>query len=265
MTVMSARTPATPVIRRALQDEVYDAVLAMLLGGEIAPGRPVSIDSLAMRLGVSQTPVREALARLEGTSLIERSAMRGYRVVAPMEPAQVRDYFDARLLIELAAAKRAYAHREHVVPALTLAALTHAELVRDLAVRSLSAATPVDRAVLIRRCMESDMAFHRVLGEHCQNRYLRDMADRLGTSPLRLTRLASLQPAQADRTVAEHDRITRAFAEGTREEAQDAVRRHVLAARDRVLAEASRGPKSGKAGTREAARDCEVRKAAAPD
>jgi DNA-binding GntR family transcriptional regulator len=261
MAGMSARSPATPVIRRALQDEVYDAVLAMLLGGEIAPGRPVGIDSLAMRLGVSQTPVREALARLEGTSLIERSAMRGYRVVSPMDPGQVREYFDARVLVEVAAAKRAYAHREHVVPALTLAALTHAELVRGLALSAeAQVAAPGARAVLIRRCMEADMAFHRVLGEHCDNRYLRDMTGLLATSPLRMTRLATLQPAEADRTVAEHDRITRAFADGSREEAQDAVRRHVLAARDRVLAEPHRKAHGAKAGHRDVARDPAVRK-----
>lgn len=244
---MQARLPSAPIARRALQDEVYDAVLGMLLSGEIPPGKAVGIDSLAGRLGVSPTPVREALARLESTSLIERSAMRGYRVVPPMDAAQVREYFDARLLVEVAAAKRAYAEREIVVPALSLAALTHAELVRVLAEPALAGHSP-ERIALIRRCMDADTAFHHVLGAHCQNRYLRDTIDRLGTSPLRLQRLASMRPSDGDRTVVEHDRITRAFAEGTREEAQDAVRRHVIAARDRVLAEAAKAPEPSRAG-----------------
>lgn len=247
---MSARGTTAPIARRALQDEVYDAVLGMLLGGEIPPGKHVGIDSLAMRLGVSPTPVREALARLEGTSLIERSAMRGYRVVPPMDPGQVREYFDARVLVEVAAAKRAYAQREVVVPALSLAALTHAELVGVLAEPALQAHAP-ERIALIRRCLAADTAFHRVLGAHCQNRYLLEVIERLGTNPLRVQRLSSLQRHDADRTVTEHNRITRAFAEGTREEAQDAVRRHVLAARDRVLAESS--PRAGDS-VRQAAR-----------
>ncbi|MCA0438083.1 MAG: GntR family transcriptional regulator [Austwickia sp.] len=233
---MSARVRQPPRVRRALQDEVYDAVLSMLLAGEIAPGTPVGIESLAMRLGVSPTPVREALARLAGTALIERSAMRGYRVTPPMDAAAVREFFEARVLVEIAAAKRAYAQRDTVVPALSRAAVTHADLVTVLT----GPQTPppgTDRAMLIRRCLEADLAFHRVIAQHCDNRYLRDLADRLGATPLRLTRLTSLAPAAAACAVAEHHRITTAFAEGTREEVQDAVRRHALAARDRIIAE----------------------------
>ncbi len=51
--------------RHVLSDETYEAIKAMVMNHEISPGARVNIDALAQHLEVSQTPVREALARLE--------------------------------------------------------------------------------------------------------------------------------------------------------------------------------------------------------
>ena len=54
------RTPR----RSVLSDEIYEMIKAKLFDHEIAPGSRVNIDALSVQLEVSQTPVREALARL---------------------------------------------------------------------------------------------------------------------------------------------------------------------------------------------------------
>jgi len=59
--------------RSVLSDEIYEMIKAMIFDHEIAPGSRVNIDALSVQLDVSQTPVREALARLESDGLIAKS------------------------------------------------------------------------------------------------------------------------------------------------------------------------------------------------
>ena len=62
--------------RRALADDVYDAVLGLLMDQVIEPGSRASIDGIARQLNVSPTPVREALARLESEGLVVKKALK---------------------------------------------------------------------------------------------------------------------------------------------------------------------------------------------
>ena len=65
------------------------------------------IESVAIRLGVSPTPVREALARLAGEQLVAFRAYVGYSALPPLSLAELRDLFEAREVIECAGAVRA--------------------------------------------------------------------------------------------------------------------------------------------------------------
>lgn len=78
---MTPHRPAPPQLltRRALADQVYDRLIADLVDGRIEPDSAISIDGLARSLGVSQTPIREALGRLEATGLVTRLPFKGYR------------------------------------------------------------------------------------------------------------------------------------------------------------------------------------------
>lgn len=58
--------------------EVYSALRQSILDGDDAPGTRINIDAVSRRLGVSQTPVREALQRLEGDNLLVYYPRRGY-------------------------------------------------------------------------------------------------------------------------------------------------------------------------------------------
>ena len=88
------------LVRSTLVDQVYERLMELLLGGTLKSGDPVSIDGTARYLGVSPTPVREALARLESTGNVVRTAMRGYRVPQMPDAKEIADIMDARLLIE---------------------------------------------------------------------------------------------------------------------------------------------------------------------
>jgi DNA-binding GntR family transcriptional regulator len=87
--------------------KVYHSLRVPIVDGEIAPGARITIDEVARRLGVSQTPVREALQRLEADGLVVYTPSRGYRTTAVLDLPALRAVFEFRLLVEPWAARTA--------------------------------------------------------------------------------------------------------------------------------------------------------------
>ncbi len=74
---------------------------------KLPPDTRVSVDSLARELGVSQTPIREALSMLEANGLVSKRHFAGYATSPRMDRAQLDELFEYRLLIEPHAARKA--------------------------------------------------------------------------------------------------------------------------------------------------------------
>lgn len=104
-------TPTLPLKRMprrsVLSDEIYEMIKVMIFEHEIAPGCKVNIDALSVQFDVSQTPVREALARLESDGLVEKEPLKGYKATALLSLKEFNDLFQFRLLIEPWAAEQA--------------------------------------------------------------------------------------------------------------------------------------------------------------
>jgi DNA-binding GntR family transcriptional regulator len=104
----AAERPARRTPRRSvLSDDVYEMIKTMIFDHEISPGSRVNIDAISLQLEVSQTPVREALARLESDGLIEKVPLKGYRATELLTFKELSDLFQFRLLIEPWAAEQA--------------------------------------------------------------------------------------------------------------------------------------------------------------
>src|SRR6476661_5690087 len=93
--------------RGRMADEVYDTLLGQLMSLRIVPDSRVTIDALARELGVSQTPIRDALNRMEADGLVVRVPHAGYRIPPQITRERFEDMVDLRLLLEPAAARRA--------------------------------------------------------------------------------------------------------------------------------------------------------------
>ncbi|MFI0779574.1 GntR family transcriptional regulator [Streptomyces sp. NPDC021212] len=91
--------------------EVYARLRSLIIGGEIPPDTKINIVALARDLGVSQTPVREALQRLEGDNLITYQPGRGYSTTPLLDLPGLRALFEFRLLVEPWAARAAAVDR----------------------------------------------------------------------------------------------------------------------------------------------------------
>lgn len=80
-----------PIPRTSMREEVYNTLLSWILEGELRPGEKIVDKDLAEKMGVSRTPVREALRRLEDKELVESAANRWTRVaeVSIREPEMI--------------------------------------------------------------------------------------------------------------------------------------------------------------------------------
>ena len=95
-----------PIVRRSLHDEVASRVRDMIIEGALEPGARIYEEQLAKTLGVSRTPMREALKTLASEGLIELAAARG-AVVKRFSPKDVRDMLDVLAVLEGFAARLA--------------------------------------------------------------------------------------------------------------------------------------------------------------
>ncbi|ELT45725.1 GntR family transcriptional regulator [Arthrobacter nitrophenolicus] len=96
---------------KAAVSDVYSAMRASILEGDLAPGARINIDAVARSLGVSQTPVREVLQRLEGDNLVVYNPGRGYSTTPLLDLPELRSLFEFRLLVEPWAARAAAVDR----------------------------------------------------------------------------------------------------------------------------------------------------------
>src|SRR5690349_16278501 len=86
-----------PIARRpTLTDDTYDAIVRALMSQQIEPGERINIDALSRTLGVSVTPIRETLARLESEALVTKRPLAGYMAPPLLTAAQVSDLYAIR-------------------------------------------------------------------------------------------------------------------------------------------------------------------------
>jgi DNA-binding GntR family transcriptional regulator len=104
----STAAPELPLRRASLGDDVYDALLTRLISLKIAPGARITVDGLVKDLGVSQTPIRAALVRLEAEGLVVKTHLVGYSAAPLPSRRRFEQIYELRLVLEpLAAAKAA--------------------------------------------------------------------------------------------------------------------------------------------------------------
>jgi len=233
--VQLRRAPSrVQVERRVLRDGVFDRLVEMLLGNSLAPGSNLNIDGLARQLGVSPTPVREALVQLEHTGLVSRIALRGYRVSAPLTTDEISQLNDARMIVELGALDIALQHPDSLKPLLDVAQRQHLDVVA--AIRDSPAPDhEVERIAAYRRFYDADWAFHFTIMQHANNLYILQMADVLGSHIHRLRQSVELGLRDMTEATLEHGRILRALQADDPAMTMQAMREHLQAVRSRSL------------------------------
>ena len=111
MTINSPTTNETENTKRPLKEDIFDALLEKIISGGYKPGDWLRQEDIASQLGVSMTPVREALDLLDAAGLAERVPYRGVRVPEPTHE-EIAESYVTRLLLEKAVNRAAALNRE---------------------------------------------------------------------------------------------------------------------------------------------------------
>ncbi len=179
-----------------LNQRVYRQLRQLVTSGGIAPGAQLEEQTLASQMGVSRTPLREAITQLVTEGLVENRPYRG-NFVRAFTAEQVRDLYVVRQALEGCAVRLA-------VPRLT------------------EARVEVLRAILadVQRALEAgeltwygtaDGRFHNTLASYSENQTLIDCLERLGLQIQIVRTMANDDPAVVRRTALERPRILAAL------------------------------------------------------
>jgi DNA-binding GntR family transcriptional regulator len=207
--------------RQPLVDDVHDVLVDMLMNHVFEPGARLNIEALARSLGVSPTPVREALARMEAGGLVVKEPRRSYTVAPLIGLEDLRALIDFRLVVEPAAAAAA-ARRVTAEQAAALRAFA----------RTGGSGGSTHDAAANRLDMVYDATFHDRVAELSGNPWLRDSLGHL-RSHLHMYRLYH-HAQQAAATKPEHLAIAKAIAQRDPDAAADAMRAHLTTAMRRI-------------------------------
>lgn len=194
-----------------LREQVLQQVRSEIISGQSAPGAMYSVPSLAATLGVSTTPVREALLELARNGLIEPLRNRGFKVVAPTL-AQLRNLFDMRELLEVFAAEAVALKRKKD--------LTRARVLADEVAQAVDSNSISDY-------LEADRRFHQAFTEQADNELLTETVMAL-RDKMRLYGIASEPGKERQRnSVAEHYRILELADIGDADGVRELMKHHI--------------------------------------
>lgn len=203
-----------------LGDAIYAAIFERIMSLEIAPGERISVDAVARRLGVSQTPIREALARLESEGLVRKTPLVGYSATPRLGRAELAELYEMRLQLEpYAARKCAQLMPEGVIEELD-------ELCDEMA--SLANQQGLGPHAQFARL---DMTFHDQIAASCGNGLIAEALSRLH-SHVHLFRLLVEARMPVDAS-AEHDQLVAAIRARDADGAEAAMRHHIEQSRAR--------------------------------
>lgn len=193
-------TKSWPRIRNAtLSDQVYHAVRAHILDGQIAPGEFIREKKLNDAMGVSRTPIREALGRLASEGFLERIPHRGFRV--PDEPlGDLLELYPVIASLDLLAGRLA-------LPRLTADDVQRLRQINE----GLGAAEEENDVPAL---IELNNQFHHLFSERSGNARLCGLLDDLRMQLTRLERWYYSDREHTERSIREHAEIIRAIEEG---------------------------------------------------
>lgn len=204
-----------------LRGQTYKILKNMIITRELLPGKKIIEETLAQEIGVSRTPIREALFRLEHEGIVKIIPRRGAFVVKPskdniIEVLQIREVLEA-LIVRL------------VTPILDKADI------RELrhCLEKLSDTPEEERHVI--EYNDSELEFHGLLLKRCPSQMLRQMMEMVN-SRLQIIRLRTVVlPGRAQKSLIEHADILRMIEEGNAEEAEMLMRKHMVSVRTMAM------------------------------
>ncbi len=221
----------------SLSEQAYTHIQQLILNGKLQSGSVITEAEIAEVLGMSRTPVGEAIRQLVSEGLVEQMPRKG-AILRTFDRRDLIDLFEMRQAVESFAAEKA-ADRITAKQIDKLVALSNAMKKITEAARSVNGSGPVGLSdELLQRLLSADMAFHMLILQVTGNaRLQRAIADtRLVFSVFRMQR-PILDLRIVEQAHDEHELIIAAFKDRKRDVARSTMEKHIVASRDHVLKE----------------------------
>jgi DNA-binding GntR family transcriptional regulator len=211
-TTQNSVTPIPSVV--SLRAKVAGHLMQSIFTGALTAGDRLVVTKLAGQLGVSATPVREALVELHSIGLVELLPNRG-AVCLPFGVRQLREVYHMRRVLEVEATRLACGH----IPKNRLIGLT--QTFKALAKADIGSPQWSSKAI------DQDMALHTLIAEHCGNGRIRHELDRYKEMMRVIREVAGNQQDIQVQAVDEHLEIIAALMDGDADAAARAIGRHI--------------------------------------
>jgi DNA-binding GntR family transcriptional regulator len=209
-----------PAVKRALHNEVYDALRQAVISGALRRGQRVNEAEIARQMRISRAPVREAIRQLEHEGLLESVPRRGTFVVA-LSRDDVEEAYTLRANLEALAIRRA-------LPRLTPEKLAILDSFADK-MRAAAAAADVDGF------LDADIQFHRTIVEAAGWPRLRRIWESLHPQTLTLYTVNTLTDWAPVDHARRHDPLLAAIRTGNPDVAAAAIQEHILGVGAQVM------------------------------
>ncbi len=203
-----------------LTRDAYNDIRRMIFLNELRPGQKIAYRDMAQRLGMSLTPVVQALKHMEFMGLLYHEPNRGF-YIKPMEAAEIEEAYDLREVLEV-----------NLVPKIVMRLDEDGKNQLKAALEEYLAA---GRAGSLKLRLSRDMNFHMTLAEISNQslstwmlRYLLDFLY------LRFEKEQIFSRPQASAAV-EHQKIVETYSAGNTREAKKAMRDHIRSVKDNVM------------------------------
>lgn len=227
----SSDAPGAPVIqRRNLVEEVYRVLWGRIVSRDLHPGQKLSDLRISTELGVSRTPVREALHRLLQDGVIEAQPNRGFYVTS-FAAADIDEIFEIRAALEALALRSLALHHPEEDYAWALAQLDEVEA---------QIAGADDEAAIVAandRFLEVDQRFHRYLVENSGNGRLIGLVNGIWAQIAVFQKAGSYVPGYVQVALHQHRQIIGHLHDGRHTEAIDALQDHIRDMKTRIIAD----------------------------
>jgi DNA-binding GntR family transcriptional regulator len=231
----------TPLPASTFREGAYRALRQAILRNELHPGQPLSVDELAEKLGVSPTPIREALTRLSAEGLVERAPNKT-ALVSTLDAEDVRQAYQVRGLLEPLAARyvvRAVRSDPRLVGKFRQLEAEAEEM------RGLLEAVSIVTGMQCEGCHDIDLRLHDLMREALGDTLLGRTLALVGHCALRMRSLVTAElggdsaPILRE-IITEHMQIIEAIVDGDESAAEAAVRGHLVRAEERAVEAAAK-------------------------
>lgn len=200
----------------------YSAIHSSIISGEFARGQRLREEQLALLVGVSRTPIREALRRLDAEGLVEFTPNRGARVTA-WSSQELHELYEMRAMLE------GYGARLTATRVSTEALAELDTLARRMEALSRRGASAADELTI------ANGQFHRALVQASGNAQLDTLVRSMMDVSLITRTFQRYSSSRMRASTAQHTEIVEALKAGDAEWAESVMRTHILAARSTVL------------------------------